>query len=172
LLSYYGRLNYTYDGKYLLTATMRRDGTSRFSPDTRWGTFPSIALGWTLTQENWLKDNKVLNNLKLRASYGVTGQQDGIGNYNYLPIYTQSVDGAQALINGQYIYTYRPEAYVSNLKWETTTSWDFGLDFGFLDNRLSGSFDYYTRKTKDLLATVLQQQEQTSQRIFLRMWVT
>ncbi len=154
LLSYYGRLNYTYDGKYLLTATMRRDGTSRFSPDTRWGTFPSIALGWTLTQENWLKDNKVLSNLKLRASYGVTGQQDGIGNYNYLPIYTQSVDGAQALMNGQYIYTYRPEAYVSNLKWETTSSWDFGLDFGFLDNRLSGSFDFYTRKTKDLLATV------------------
>lgn len=154
LLSYYGRLNYSYDGKYLLTATVRRDGTSRFSPDTRWGTFPSIALGWTLTQEKWLKDSKVLSNLKLRASFGITGQQDGIGDYNYLPVYTQSIDGAQALMNGQYIYTYRPEAYVSNLKWETTSSWDYGFDFGFMDNRLTGSFDFYTRKTKDLLASV------------------
>lgn len=154
LLSYYGRLNYSYDGKYLVTATMRRDGTSRFSKDTRWGTFPSVALGWTLTQENWLKNNPVLSNLKLRASFGITGQQEGIDNYSYLPVYTQSVDGAQALMNGQYIYTYRPEAYVSNLKWETTSSWDFGFDFGFLNNRITGSFDYYTRKTKDLLATV------------------
>jgi iron complex outermembrane receptor protein len=154
LLSYYGRLNYSYDGKYLLTATVRRDGTSRFSPDTRWGTFPSVALGWTMTQEKWLKDNKVLSNLKLRASFGITGQQDGIGDYNYLPVYTQSVDGAQSLMDGQYVYTYRPEAYVSNLKWETTSSWDYGFDFGFMDNRLTGSFDFYTRKTKDLLASV------------------
>lgn len=154
LLSYYGRVNYSYDSRYMLTATIRRDGTSRFSKDHRWGTFPSVAVGWTLTQEKWLKDNKVLSNLKLRASYGVTGQQDGIGNYNYLPLYTLSTNGAQALINGEYIYTYRPEAYVSDLKWETTKSWNFGIDFGFLDNRISGSIDYYTRKTKDLLSTV------------------
>ena len=154
MLSYYGRINYSFDGKYLLTATVRRDASSRFSKDTRWGTFPSVALGWTLTEEPWLKNQKVLSNLKLRASYGVTGQQEGIGNYNYLPVYTYSVTGAEAFINGQYIHTYRPEAYVSDLKWETTTSWNFGLDFGFLDGRIGGAIDFYTRKTKDLLASV------------------
>ena len=154
MLSYYGRVNYSFDGKYLLTATVRRDASSRFSKDTRWGTFPSVALGWTLTEEPWLKDNKVVSNLKLRASYGVTGQQEGIGNYNYLPVYTYSVTGAEAFINGQYINTYRPEAYVSDLKWETTTSWNFGLDFGFLNGRIGGAIDFYTRKTKDLLASV------------------
>lgn len=154
MLSYYGRINYSFDGKYLLTATVRRDASSRFSKDTRWGTFPSVALGWTLTEEPWLKNQKVLSNLKLRASYGVTGQQEGIGNYNYLPVYTSSVTGAEALINGQYITTYRPEAYVENLKWETTTSWNFGLDFGFLNGRIGGAIDFYTRKTKDLLASV------------------
>lgn len=154
MLSYYGRINYSFDGKYLLTATVRRDASSRFSKDTRWGTFPSVALGWTLTEEPWLKNQKVLSNLKLRASYGVTGQQEGIGNYNYLPVYTYSVAGTEALINGQYINTYRPEAYVSDLKWETTTSWNFGLDFGFLDGRIGGAIDFYTRKTKDLLASV------------------
>ena len=154
MLSYYGRINYSFDGKYLLTATVRRDASSRFSKDTRWGTFPSVALGWTLTEEPWLKNQKVLSNLKLRASYGVTGQQEGIGNYNYLPVYTYSVTGAEAFINGQYINTYRPEAYVSDLKWETTTSWNFGLDFGFLDGRIGGVIDFYTRKTKDLLASV------------------
>lgn len=154
MLSYYGRVNYSFDGKYLLTATVRRDASSRFSKDTRWGTFPSVALGWTLTEEPWLKNQKVLSNLKLRASYGVTGQQEGIGNYNYLPVYTSSVTGAETLINGQYITTYRPEAYVSDLKWETTTSWNFGLDFGFLNGRIGGAIDFYTRKTKDLLASV------------------
>ena len=154
MLSYYGRINYSFDGKYLLTATVRRDASSRFSKDTRWGTFPSVALGWTLTEEPWLKNQKVLSNLKFRASYGVTGQQEGIGNYNYLPVYTYSVTGAEAFINGQYINTYRPEAYVSDLKWETTTSWNFGLDFGFLDGRIGGAIDFYTRKTKDLLASV------------------
>lgn len=154
MLSYYGRINYSFDGKYLLTATVRRDASSRFSKDTRWGTFPSVALGWTLTEEPWLKNQKVLSNLKLRASYGVTGQQEGIGNYNYLPVYTYSVAGAEAFIKGQYINTYRPEAYVSDLKWETTTSWNFGLDFGFLDGRIGGAIDFYTRKTKDLLASV------------------
>ena len=154
LLSYYGRVNYSFDGRYLLTATMRRDGSSRFGKDYRWGTFPSVGLGWTLTQEKFLRDQKVLSNLKIRASYGVTGQQEIGGNYNYLPVYTYSASGAESYINGQWINTYRPEAYVSNLKWETTTSWNYGFDFGFLDNRISGSFDFYTRKTKDLIATI------------------
>lgn len=154
LISYYARLNYTYDSKYMLTATVRGDGTSRFHKDNRWGTFPSLALAWRINEESFLKDNKVLSNLKLRASYGITGQQEGIGNYNYLPVYTYSQNGAKVQFGDQWYYTYRPEAYVEDLKWETTTSWNTGLDFGFLKDRISGSLDFYTRKTKDLLATV------------------
>ncbi len=154
LISYYARLNYTFDSRYMLTATVRRDGTSRFNKDNRWGTFPSVALAWRVSEEAFLKDNTVLSNLKLRASYGVTGQQDGIGNYNYLPVYTYSQTGAEVQFGDQFINTYRPEAYVSDLKWETTTSWNAGFDFGFLKDRISGSFDFYTRKTEDLLATV------------------
>ncbi len=154
LLSYYARLNYTYDQRYMLTATIRRDGTSRFSPDTRWGTFPSVALAWRMSKEAFLRDNETLSNLKIRASYGVTGQQDGIGDYNYLPVYTISQEGAYAYMDGEWIPTYRPEAYVSDLKWETTTAWNVGVDFGFLKDRITFSLDYYTRKTKDLLATV------------------
>ena len=154
LLSYYARLNYTYDNRYMLTATMRRDGTSRFHEDHRWGTFPSVALAWRLNEEGFLKDSDWLSNLKLRASFGITGQQEGIGNYNYLPVYTYSQDGAEIQYGNQWYYTYRPEAYVKDLKWETTSSWNFGFDFGFMENRISGSLDYYTRKTKDLLARV------------------
>ena len=154
LLSYYARLNYTYDARYMLTGTVRRDGTSRFHKDHRWGTFPSIALAWRVSEEDFLKNNPVISNLKLRASYGVTGQQEGIGNYNYLPVYTYSQEGAQVQFGDQWIHTYRPEAYVENLKWETTSSWNVGFDFGFLKDRITGSFDFYTRKTKDLLATV------------------
>ncbi|MDR0865145.1 MAG: TonB-dependent receptor [Candidatus Symbiothrix sp.] len=152
LLSYYARLNYSYDSRYLLTATLRRDGTSRFKE--KWGTFPSLALAWRLSEEAFLKDNSVVSDLKLRLSYGVTGQQDGIGNYAYLPIYTYGQDGAQYLFGNQYYYTYRPEAYNSDLKWESTTAYNGGFDFGFLNGRISGSLDYYTRKTKDLLAVV------------------
>lgn len=131
LISYYARLNYTFDSRYMLTATVRRDGTSRFNKDNRWGTFPSVALAWRVSEEAFLKDNTVLSNLKLRASYGVTGQQDGIGNYNYLPVYTYSQTGAEVQFGNQFINTYRPEAYVSDLKWETTTSWNAGFDFWF-----------------------------------------
>ena len=154
LLSYYARLNYTHNDKYMLTATVRRDGTSRFHEDHRWGTFPSIALAWRLNEEDFLKDIDILSNLKLRTSFGITGQQDGIGNYNYLPVYTYSQSGAEVQYGNQWYYTYRPEAYVQDLKWETTSSWNFGFDFGFLKNRINGSLDYYTRQTKDLLARV------------------
>ncbi len=156
LLSYYARLNWSFDGRYLLTATIRRDGSSRFAPDHRWGTFPSVALAWNLAEEGFLKNNGILNNLKLRASYGITGQQDGIGNYGYLPVYYISGSNSQYITNGygNYSLYYQPGAYVEDLTWETTTSWNFGLDFGFLNDRISGSIDYYTRKTSDLLATV------------------
>lgn len=155
LISYYGRLNYTFMERYLLTATMRRDGSSRFSKDNRWGTFPSVALAWRVSQESFFEPiTPVINDLKLRASYGVTGQQDGIANYSHIPNYTYSHPGASYYFNGQWIQTVRPAAYNSDLKWETTKSWNFGLDLAFLSNRLTASVDYYTRKTKDLLATV------------------
>ncbi len=155
LLSYYGRVNYSYGGKYLASASMRRDGSSRFSPETRWGTFPSVALGWRASEEGFFKPLRgIMNNLKLRASYGVTGQQDGIANYGYIPLYTESQSGASYMFNGVPIRTYRPSAYNTGLKWETTKSFNVGVDFAFLDNRITGAVDYYTRKTEDLLATV------------------
>ena len=155
LLSYYARLNYSFDSRYLLTATVRRDGTSRFSKNTRWGTFPSVALAWRISEESFLRNVEAVNDLKLRASYGVTGQQDGIGNYNYLPTYWKGSDNAKYIgSNGSYISTYLPSAYVEDLKWETTKSFNVGLDWAFLDNRIQGSVDWYTRKTEDLIATV------------------
>ncbi len=154
LISYYARLNYSFNSKYMLTASLRRDGTSRFNEDNRWGTFPSVALAWRINEESFLKQLDLLSTLKLRLSYGITGQQEGIGNYNYLPVYTQSQDGAQVQFGNQWYYTYRPEAYVSGLTWETTKSWNGGFDFGFLGDRITGTFDYYTRETEDLLATV------------------
>lgn len=154
MVSYYGRLNYSYDSRYMLTASWRRDGTSRFSEDNRWGTFPSVALAWRIDKEAFLEENPTLSTLKLRLSYGITGQQEGIGNYNYLPVYTYSQDGAQVQFGNQWYYSYRPEAYVSDLQWETTKSWNIGFDFGFIDDRITGALDYYTRKTEDLLSTV------------------
>lgn len=155
LVSFYGRVNYSYDARYLLTATMRYDGSSRFSEDNRWGAFPSVALAWRISNEKFFKPlNHVMNDLKLRLSWGMTGQQDGIANYSYMPVYTVSQDGAQAIMGSNAYYTYRPEAYNPNLKWETTKAFNVGLDFGFLNNRISGSVDYYNRKTSDLLATV------------------
>ncbi len=128
LISYYGRLNYTLMDRYLLTETVRRDGSSRFSKDNRWGTFPSVALAWRVSQENFFKPLRGwINDLKLRVSYGVTGQQDGITNYGYIPVYTPGLDGAQYLFGGNPVYTYRPEAYNPDLKWETTKSWNYGI---------------------------------------------
>lgn len=155
LLSYYGRLNYTFDDRYLLTATFRRDGSSRFAKSNRWGTFPSVALAWRVSQEKFFEPLRdIVNDLKIRASYGVTGQQDGISNYFHLLSYTTSQPGAFYLYNGQFIPTIRPEVYNPGLKWETTKSWNFGADFAFLSNRFTASVEYYTRKTEDLLATV------------------
>lgn len=155
LISYYGRLNYTLMGRYLLTATVRRDGSSRFSKDNRWGTFPSVALAWRVSQEDFFEPLRdAVNDLKLRASYGVTGQQDGITNYGYIPVYTPGLDGAQYQFGGNPVYTYRPEAYNPGLKWETTKSWNYGMDIALLSNRFTISADYYIRKTENLLATV------------------
>lgn len=155
LLSYYARLNYSFNGRYLLTASLRRDGSSRFGRGSRWGSFPSVALGWRMSEEDFFKPLKpVFSTLKLRASYGVTGQQDGIANYGYQPLYTLSQPGACYMFGGRPVATYRPSAYNSGLKWETTKAWNWGLDFGFLGDRITGSIDCYYRRTEDLLATV------------------
>ncbi|MDO4320042.1 MAG: TonB-dependent receptor [Bacteroidales bacterium] len=155
LLSYYGRVNYSYDSRYLLTATFRRDGSSRFADNHRWGTFPSVALAWRVAGESFFENVRtVMSDLKIRASYGVTGQQDGIANYGYLPNYTTSNPGAYYWFDGKWIPLLRPATYNPDLRWETTKSWNFGFDYGFLNNRISGTVDFYTRRTEDLLATV------------------
>ena len=154
LVSWYGRINYSFADRYLLTATLRADGTSRFSKDNRWGYFPSVGIGWRVHEEAFMKNVKWIDNLKLRVSYGETGQQEIGSNYGYMPVYNLSNPGAYYLMGGTYIPMYRPQAYIENLKWESTASWNYGFDLSVLDNRLNFSFDYYTRQTKDLLAEV------------------
>lgn len=154
LLSLYGRINYTYADKYMLTATLRADASSRFSKDNRWGYFPSVALGWRISEENFLKNNKVVSNLKLRLSYGQTGQQDILNDYPYMTTFTVSYPESSYLFGDTWYNTYRPNAYDNDIKWETTITWNAGLDYGFLDNRIYGSVDVYKRHTKDLLNTI------------------
>lgn len=155
LVSFYGRANYIAFDRYMLTATVRRDGSSRFKE--HWATFPSVALGWKINEESFLKSAKELSELKLRLGWGQTGQQDGIGNYNYFASYNVN----NTNVNGRYPILgvndsgllYRPDAYNENLTWETTETWNAGLDFGFFNNRITGSIDYYYRKTTDLINT-------------------
>lgn len=154
LLSLYGRINYTYADKYMLTATLRADASSRFSKDNRWGYFPSVALGWRISEENFLKNNKVVSNLKLRLSYGQTGQQDILNDYPYMTTFIVSYPESSYLFGDTWYNTYRPNAYDKDIKWETTITWNAGLDYGFLDNRIYGSVDVYKRHTKDLLNTI------------------
>lgn len=151
LISFYGRANYSYANRYLFTATVRRDGSSRFGKDNKWGTFPSFAASWRITEEPFFKLDAV-SNLKLRASWGMTGNQE-IGNYNAI-----STLGAQSwgyIFGGDKTTVVLPQQYANpDLKWESTSQTDIGLDFGFLDNRIRGSIDWYYKKTKDLLLTV------------------
>ena len=154
LVSFFGRVNYTLLDRYLFTATVRQDGSSRFHKNNRWGLFPSFALGWKLKEEAFLKDVDVLSDLKLRLGYGITGQQNiNSGDYPYLAVYETNKDGSYYPILGEGI-TYRPNAYNPDLKWEKTTTYNVGLDFGFLNNRINGAVDYYYRKTTDLLNSV------------------
>ncbi|MDR2948860.1 MAG: TonB-dependent receptor [Prevotella sp.] len=150
LISYFGRLNYTLMGRYLLTATVRRDGSSRFSEDNRWGTFPSVALAWRMSEESFMKGFEQLSALKLRLGYGVTGQQE-IGNYGYIPTYGYSQGTAQVQFGDKYYHMWRPNGYDKDRKWEQTQTYNVGLDYGFFNNRLSGGIDFYYKKTKDLL---------------------
>ena len=154
LVSFFGRVNYTLLDRYLFTATVRQDGSSRFHKNNRWGLFPSFALGWKLKEEAFLKDVDVLSDLKLRLGYGITGQQNiNSGDYPYLAVYETNKDGAYYPILGEGT-TYRPNAYNPDLKWEKTSTYNVGLDFGFLNNRINGAVDYYYRKTTDLLNSV------------------
>lgn len=147
LLSLFGRLNYDYKGKVLFTGSLRRDGTSRFDPKYRWGLFPAAALAFKLIDN----DNKYLSNLKLRTSWGVTGQQDIGDYYAYLARYQVGQSNAQYQFGNEFITTIRPNGYVADIKWEETTTYNVGFDFSVILNRLSGSLDMYQRNTKDLL---------------------
>jgi iron complex outermembrane receptor protein len=163
LISFFGRVNYTYMDKYLLTATMRNDGSSRFSDDTRWGWFPALALAWKIDEESFMDNLEEFSTLKLRLGYGVTGQQD-ISDpdnpnatrfyYPYIPIYQESEIGAYYQFGDTYYSTLRPNPYDADIKWEETTTYNVGFDFGLFNDRLTGSFDYYKRKTEDLISEI------------------
>ena len=155
LISFFGRINYTFKDRYLLTFTLRDDGSSRFNKANRWGLFPSVALAWRLQQESFLRDVNWLSDLKLRLGYGVTGQQNlNNGDYPYLARYSYSKPGANYYFGNTEYQLIAPQAYDENLKWEQTSTYNIALDFGFLNSRLTGTFDLYWRKTENLLNTV------------------
>lgn len=156
LVSFFGRLNYTYNDKYLLTATVRRDGSSRFAGNNKWGMFPSVAFAWKINEEKLLANSKTVSDLKLRMGYGIAGQQDGINNYDFLSFYSLSSPNAAYQFGNLYFQMYRPGAYNPNIKWEETSTANIALDFGFFNNRISGSIDFYYKKTTDLLNSIPQ----------------
>ena len=165
LVSFFGRLNYTFKDTYLLTFTLRDDGTSRFSKNNRWGLFPSVALGWKINNMPFFETaSENMNEFKLRLGWGQTGQQSVGGYFDYMPTYVQSQQGSYYpnMYTGQYVNsqgqvvgtTLYPAGYNPNLKWETTTTWNVGFDMGWLNNRITLALDWYLRNSKDLLATV------------------
>ena len=156
LVSFYGRVNYSIDSKYVFTFTARGDGSSKFAKDYRWGFFPSGAFAWNMKNEPFLKDVKDVTALKLRLSAGLTGQQDGIGNYAHLARYNIYIDSYHKydMGAGNYMGMLGPQAYDPTIRWETTMTWNMGVDYGFFDTRLSGSIDAYVRNTRNLLNSV------------------
>ena len=156
LISFFGRVNYTYKDTYLFTVTLRGDATSRFSKDNRWGAFPAVALGWKIINEPFMeRATSFMSELKLRLGYGITGQQDISDSYfPYMPLFTIGYPTASYPFGDQYYYTIRPNGYDPNIKWEETTTWNAGIDFGFLNNRITGSLDYYYRETNDLISRI------------------
>jgi len=153
LLSFYGRLNFNLKEKYLLTLTIRRDGSSRFTKN-HWGNFPSAAFAWRIKDESFLANSEIISDLKLRLGYGQTGQENIGAPYPALARVTYSDAKAQYQFGNQYVTTVRYEGFDANLKWESTETYNIGLDFGFMNNRIQGSVDYYQRKTSDLLNTI------------------
>lgn len=152
LVSFFGRFNYTLMDRYLLTFTLRDDGSSRFSSDNRWGLFPAAAFAWKIIDEPWMKSSTAFSQLKLRLGYGLTGQQNIGGSlFPYLPIYVYSNEYAAYQFGNEFVITARPSGYDANIKWEETTTLNAGLEFGFAKDRIFGSFEVYKRKTKDLI---------------------
>lgn len=157
LLSFFGRLNYTLQNKYLLTFTLRDDASSRFAKDNRWGLFPSVALGWKINEEAFMEDVDIFSELKLRLGWGITGQQEiNQGDYPYISFYRNGKGGAMypfynADGSVKWINVISPTAANPDLKWEETTTYNIGFDYGILNNRINGAVDFYKRKTKDLI---------------------
>jgi len=153
LISFFGRANWSIRDRYLFMASLRRDGSSRFGPDNQWGVFPALSAAWRLSEEEWFGSRWNVSDLKLRLSWGVNGSQ-AFGNYLYVPTYTPS--GAQATyqFGNQFVSTLRPSAVDPNIKWEETSSLNFGVDFGFLNDRITGTIDMYSKTTDDLIFSV------------------
>jgi iron complex outermembrane receptor protein len=152
LLSYFGRLNYDYKGKYLLTATLRADASSKLNPKDRWGYFPSVAVAWNISREDFM-DNSVFNNLKLRVGYGEVGNVNGLGDYQFLTRYTGSNSGANYQFGSSFYQTYRPSPINENLRWEIGRTLNLGLDYSLFESRISGSINVYKKETQDLIAS-------------------
>lgn len=156
LVSFYGRVNYSIDSRYVFTFTARGDGSSKFAKPYRWGFFPSGAFAWNIRKEPFMADVPAVSTLKLRLSAGLTGQQDGIGDYVHMARYIRSnnPDYTYDMGNPGFMDTLTPQAYDPTIRWETTMTWNIGVDYGFFDDRLSGSIDAYIRDTHDLLNSV------------------
>lgn len=156
LVSFYGRINYSIDSRYVFTFTARGDGSSKFAKDYRWGFFPSGAFAWNIAKEPFMEGVEEVSTLKLRLSAGLTGQQDGIGDYVHMARYNRSNDPYHMADMGAagYMNMLTPQAYDPTIRWETTLTYNIGLDFGFFNERLSGSVDAYMRDTRDLLNSV------------------
>ena len=144
-------MNYDYNGKYLLTATLRADASSKLNPDDRWGYFPSVAAAWNIHKEDFM-GSSFFEELKLRVGYGEVGNVNGLGDYRFLTRYTGSTSTANYQFGNSFYQTYRPEPLNEELRWEIGRTTNFGVDFAVIDNRLSGSLNYYIRQTKDLIA--------------------
>jgi TonB-dependent starch-binding outer membrane protein SusC len=153
LISFFGRANYNISDRYLVAVSLRRDGSSRFGPGNQWGTFPSVALAWRISQERFMPQFGSLSDLKLRASWARTGNQ-AFGDYLQYPTYTYSDGQTQVQFGNQFVTTIRPSAVDEFIHWEKTSSYNAGIDYGFSNQRFSGSIDWYTKNTSDLIFRV------------------
>lgn len=155
--SVFGRVNYNFDNRYLLQATIRSDGSSKFGKDKRWGTFPSVAVGWRISEEAFFPKTTTFSNLKLRASWGRLGNENALGYYNFLALISTYNSKWQGYVQGNGDNAWAGSIATGlenrNLQWETTDTKNIGIDYGFFNNRLNGSFNYYYNKTEDLLIT-------------------
>ena len=154
LLSYFGRLNYDINGKYLLTATMRADASSKLNPDDRWGFFPSFAMAWNVDKEDFFKGD-LFNSLKIRLGYGQVGNVNGLGDYKFLTRYTGSTSTAYYQFGDSFYQTFRPEPINPDLRWEIGETLNLGIDYSMFNNKLNGSVNIYQKTTKDLIAYTL-----------------